>query len=79
MAVGFLNEMRAVPDHRAAGGAQIVIDSESVIIQPDVAEANRPKPAVVPEGGGVTPRACPSRLRRFLLRWCGRWWCWWRA
>ena len=44
-------------DH--AGGAQIVIDSESVIIQPDVAEANRPKPAVVPEGGGVTPGTTP--------------------
>jgi predicted AAA+ superfamily ATPase len=44
-------------DH--AGGVQIVIDSESVIIQPDVAEANRPKPAVVPEGGGVTPGTTP--------------------
>ena len=44
-------------DH--AGGAQIVIDSESVIVQPDVAEANRPKPAVVPEGGGVTPGTTP--------------------
>jgi predicted AAA+ superfamily ATPase len=32
-------------DH--ADGAQIVIDSESVIIQPDVAEANRPKPSIV--------------------------------
>ncbi len=32
-------------DH--ADGAQIVIDSDSVIIQPDVAEANRPKPSVV--------------------------------
>ena len=40
-------------DH--AGGAQIVIDSESVIIQPDVAEANRPKPAVVTDGEGGTP------------------------
>jgi predicted AAA+ superfamily ATPase len=37
-------------DH--AGGAQIVVDSDSVIIQPDVAEANRPKPAVV-TGGNV--------------------------
>ncbi|MBB6190869.1 hypothetical protein FHS51_001089 [Sphingobium wenxiniae] len=44
-------------DH--AGGAQIVIDSESVIIQPDVAEANRPKPAVVPEGGGAAPGTTP--------------------
>ena len=44
-------------DH--AGGAQIVIDSESVIIQPDVAEANRPKPAVVPEGDGATPGTTP--------------------
>ena len=44
-------------DH--AGGAQIVIDSVSVIIQPEVAEANRPKPAVVPEGGGVTPGTTP--------------------
>ena len=35
-------------DH--AGGAQIVIDSESVIIQPDVAESNRPKPAIVTAG-----------------------------
>lgn len=44
-------------DH--AGGAQIVIDSESVIIQPDVAEANRPQPAVVPEDGGSAPGATP--------------------
>ena len=44
-------------DH--AGGAQIVIDSESVIIQPDVAEANRPRPAVVPDGGGLTPGTTP--------------------
>ena len=44
-------------DH--AGGAQIVIDSESVIIQPDVAEANRPKPAVVPEGEGGAPGTSP--------------------
>ncbi len=35
-----------------AGGAQIVIDSDSVIIQQDVAEAHRPKPAVV-SGGDV--------------------------
>jgi predicted AAA+ superfamily ATPase len=40
-------------DH--AGGARIVIDSESVIIKPDVAEANRPKPAVVTEGVGGLP------------------------
>lgn len=44
-------------DH--AGGVQIVIDSESVIIQPDVAEANRPKPAVVPGGEGHTPGTTP--------------------
>ena len=37
------------------GGAQIVIDSESVIIQPEVAEANRPKPVVVPDGEDITP------------------------
>jgi hypothetical protein len=38
-----------------AGGAQIVIDSESVIIQPEIAEANRPKPIVAPEGDGTAP------------------------
>ncbi|MFN7882736.1 MAG: AAA family ATPase, partial [bacterium] len=38
-------------DH--AGGAQIVIDSESVIIQPDVAERHRPAPA---PGIGAGPR-----------------------
>lgn len=37
-----------VIDHAAV--AQIVIDSESVIIQPDVAEANRPKSSVVTGG-----------------------------
>ena len=44
-------------DH--AGGAQIVIDSESVIIQPDVAESNRPKPAVVSGGGVNGPAGLP--------------------
>ena len=44
-------------DHTA--GARIVIDSESVIIQPDVAEANRPKPVVVPEGEGGTAGTTP--------------------
>jgi predicted AAA+ superfamily ATPase len=44
-------------DH--AGGAQIVIDSESVIIQPAVAEANRPKPVFVPEGEGGTRGTTP--------------------
>jgi uncharacterized protein len=44
-------------DH--AGGAQIVIDSESVIIQPDVAEANRPKPAVVTGGDVDGPAGTP--------------------
>jgi len=31
-----------------AGSVQVVIDSESVIIKPDVAEAHRPKPSAVP-------------------------------
>ena len=44
-------------DH--AGGAQIVIDSECVIIQPDVAESNRPKPAVVAGGGVDGPAGSP--------------------
>lgn len=43
-----------------AVGAQIVIDSESVIIQPDVAEANRPKPALVTDGAPDTPVGTPS-------------------
>jgi predicted AAA+ superfamily ATPase len=44
-------------DH--AGGAQIVIDSDSVIIQPDVAEVNRPKPAVVTGGDVDGPPGTP--------------------
>lgn len=47
-------------DH--AGGAQIVIDSESVIIQPDVAEANRPKPVVVTGGDVDDPAGTPPVL-----------------
>jgi predicted AAA+ superfamily ATPase len=42
-----------------AGGAQIVIDSESVIIQPDIAEANRPKPTDVAGVQGGTPGTIP--------------------
>jgi predicted AAA+ superfamily ATPase len=33
---------------------QVVIDSDSVIIKPDVAEAHRPKPSSEPAGGGGT-------------------------
>jgi predicted AAA+ superfamily ATPase len=40
-------------------GARILIDSESVIIQSDVAEAHRPKPTVVLEGGSATPGTTP--------------------
>ena len=46
-----------VIDH--AGGTQIVIDSDSVIIQPDVAEANRPKLAVVTGGDIDGPGGSP--------------------
>jgi predicted AAA+ superfamily ATPase len=43
-----------------AGSAQIVIDSESVIIRSEVAEANRPKPAVVTDSGGSAPGTTPQ-------------------
>lgn len=43
-----------------AGGAQIVIDSESVIIRPDVAEASRPKPADVSAGHVDSTVSTPS-------------------
>ncbi len=42
-----------------AGNVQVVIDSESVIVRPEVAEAHRPKPAdgpgPVPPGPGPVP------------------------
>jgi hypothetical protein len=44
-------------DH--AGGAQVIIDSDTVIIQPDVAEAHRPKPAVVSGGDVDGPAGTP--------------------
>ena len=50
-----------------AGGAQVIIDSDTVIIQPDVAEAHRPTPAVVsggdidgPAGTPPTPGGAPT-------------------
>jgi uncharacterized protein len=42
-----------------ANGAPIIIDSESVIIQSVVAEANRPKPAAVSGGGVDSPAGSP--------------------
>ena len=44
-------------DH--AGGAQVIIDSYTVIIQPDVAEAHRPKPVVASGGDVVGPAGTP--------------------
>ncbi|MFY7925662.1 MAG: DUF499 domain-containing protein [Aquidulcibacter sp.] len=43
-----------------AGGAQIVIDSESVIIRPDVAEASRPKPVDTTGGRDIGPVGPPT-------------------
>jgi predicted AAA+ superfamily ATPase len=37
-----------------AGNAAVVIDSDSVIIKPDVAEAHRPAPSVPGQGGGLS-------------------------
>ena len=37
-----------------AGNVQVVIDSESVIVRPDVAEAHRPKPAAMPADTGLS-------------------------
>ncbi|MCX7356372.1 MAG: hypothetical protein NTY59_16445, partial [Alphaproteobacteria bacterium] len=42
-----------------AGGAQVIIDSDTVIIQPDVAEAHRPKPAAVSGGDVDGPAGTP--------------------
>jgi predicted AAA+ superfamily ATPase len=43
-----------------AGGSLVVIDSDSVIIRPEVAEANRPQPVSPPVVDGGTPGAVPD-------------------
>ena len=44
-----------------AASALVVIDSDSVIVKPDVAEFNRPKPPAVTEGtGGLTGGTSPA-------------------
>jgi len=47
----------------SAGGTPVTIDSESVIIKPEVAEANRPKPVVARDGSGEEAAAKPGELQ----------------
>lgn len=46
----------------SAGGTQVIIDSESVIIKPEVAEANRPKPAAAPDEKGAATGVTPGSV-----------------